>query len=248
MRGDIMTNRFFGENSAWVCIAAILPALLLILPSSAAAQASKSAGAGRSSVQRAGTPKRGPSRAAPARSKSSKRGRPGVKRADESTEASGGQAASEMEPGAESSRGQEGERGNKPGAGSDVAGPDGEQGVRKGSGRTAPVDGVKSQPDEASDMSAGQAGPQQAPRYSRRMEFDARLVYGETAGSGAVILFERGQRQLPPLTKQRTRFLSATIESVLGPEAGSGPKVAGARQEAEPDKAAPRSTSNGSRD
>ncbi len=53
-------------------------------------------------------------------------------------------------------------------------------------------------------------------RRSNHMEFDARLVRGETAGSGAVILFERAARRLPPLTKQRTRFLAATLEPVLG--------------------------------
>lgn len=61
-----------------------------------------------------------------------------------------------------------------------------------------------------------QANAGAAAQYSHRMEFDARLVYGETAGSGAVILFERGQRQLPPLTEQRKRFLSATVEPVFG--------------------------------
>lgn len=55
-------------------------------------------------------------------------------------------------------------------------------------------------------------------RQSNRMEFDARVVRGETAGSGAVILFERGPRHLAPLTKKRTRFLDDTIEGVLGKE------------------------------
>ena len=55
-------------------------------------------------------------------------------------------------------------------------------------------------------------------RQNTRMEFDARVVRGETAGSGAVILFERGPRHLAPLTKKRTRFLDETIEGVLGKE------------------------------
>jgi hypothetical protein len=53
-------------------------------------------------------------------------------------------------------------------------------------------------------------------RRSSHMEFDARLVRGETAGSGAVILFDRGHRELPPLIKRRSRFLDDTIEPVLG--------------------------------
>ncbi len=53
-------------------------------------------------------------------------------------------------------------------------------------------------------------------RHSRHMEFDARLVRGETAGSGAVVLFDRGERRLPRLTRLRDRFLRATIEPVLG--------------------------------
>ena len=48
-------------------------------------------------------------------------------------------------------------------------------------------------------------------RRSNRMEFDARLIRGETAGSGAVVLFDRGQRVLPQLTKARTRFLDDTL-------------------------------------
>lgn len=53
-------------------------------------------------------------------------------------------------------------------------------------------------------------------RHSRHMEFDARLVRGETAGSGAVVLFDRGDRRLPRLTRLRDRFLRATVEPVLG--------------------------------
>jgi hypothetical protein len=69
-------------------------------------------------------------------------------------------------------------------------------------------------------------------RHSRHMEFDARLVRGETAGTGAVVLFDRGERQLPRLTRLRDRFLRATIEPVLGKRevaapAASEPKEAG---------------------
>jgi len=55
-------------------------------------------------------------------------------------------------------------------------------------------------------------------RRSNKMEFDARLIRGETAGSGAVILFDRGHRELPSLTKSRTRFLYQTLEEIYKPE------------------------------
>ena len=63
-------------------------------------------------------------------------------------------------------------------------------------------------------------------RHSRHMEFDARLVRGETAGSGAVVLFDRGERQLPRLTRLRESFLRATIEPVLGKFRGREPDSA----------------------
>jgi hypothetical protein len=90
--------------------------------------------------------------------------------------------------------------------------------VNKQGDRSVPTN---RKPDNAGGLARGgktieQTNAGAAAQYSRRMEFDARLVYGETAGSGAVILFERGQRQLPPLTEQRTRFLSATTEPVFG--------------------------------
>jgi hypothetical protein len=55
-------------------------------------------------------------------------------------------------------------------------------------------------------------------RRSNRMEFDPRLIRGESAGSGAVILFDRGRRALPPLAQRRRRFLRPTIEAAVGPE------------------------------
>jgi hypothetical protein len=87
--------------------------------------------------------------------------------------------------------------------------------------RVLPGDSGKQKLDRVGGIRGGvkaveQAGAAGAPRFSNRMEFDARLVYGETAGSGAVILFERGQRELPPLTEQRKRFLAATTEPVFG--------------------------------
>ncbi len=53
-------------------------------------------------------------------------------------------------------------------------------------------------------------------RRGNRMEFDARLIRGESAGSGAVFLFQRAQRPLPSMIKKRTSFLRDTVGSVLG--------------------------------
>jgi hypothetical protein len=49
------------------------------------------------------------------------------------------------------------------------------------------------------------------------LEFDARVVRGETAGEGAVVLVDRGRRALRPLVRRRTRFLRPTLRAVLGP-------------------------------
>jgi hypothetical protein len=89
-------------------------------------------------------------------------------------------------------------------------------------GRGAVNESSKRKTDSVGEIRGGvkpgsAANPSGATPYAHRMEFDARLVYGETAGSGAVILFDRGLRELPPLTEQRKRFLSATIEPVYGP-------------------------------
>jgi len=71
--------------------------------------------------------------------------------------------------------------------------------------------------DEADPDRAVQPGSGNL-RRSNVMEFDARLVRGETAGSGAVVLFDRGQRPLPPLTRRRKRFLDPTLAVVAGAE------------------------------
>lgn len=49
-----------------------------------------------------------------------------------------------------------------------------------------------------------------------RMEFDACLIRGETAGSGAVFLFQRAPRALPSMVKTRSSYLSETVQDVLG--------------------------------
>lgn len=61
-------------------------------------------------------------------------------------------------------------------------------------------------------------------RRSNNLEFDARLVRGQRAGAGAVVLFNRGSRPLPPLTGERRGFTRATVVDVLGPEALARPE------------------------
>ncbi len=49
-----------------------------------------------------------------------------------------------------------------------------------------------------------------------RMEFDGRLVRGESAGAGAVFLFERAPRPLPSMVALRSTFLQDTVREVFG--------------------------------
>lgn len=53
-------------------------------------------------------------------------------------------------------------------------------------------------------------------RRGNRMEFDARLIRGESAGSGAVFLFQRAQRPLPSMIQKRSSFLRDTVDALLG--------------------------------
>lgn len=52
-------------------------------------------------------------------------------------------------------------------------------------------------------------------RRSGAMDFDARVIQGEAAGKGMIVLFDRGQRMLPELTQPRRHFLQATVQEVL---------------------------------
>ncbi len=67
---------------------------------------------------------------------------------------------------------------------------------------------------DAASASAPPAGT--GLRRSNRMEFDARLVKGQTATSGAVYLFQRAPRKLPPLLSMRQSYLKQIVEPVLG--------------------------------
>ncbi len=56
-------------------------------------------------------------------------------------------------------------------------------------------------------------------RRSRVMEFDARLIQGQSPRAGAVYLFHRAPRRLPELVKLRPRFLKKIVVPVLGERA-----------------------------
>lgn len=77
---------------------------------------------------------------------------------------------------------------------------------------------AEGQEDGAQGGEAGQQDQASSLRRGNRMEFDARLIRGESAGSGAVFLFERGQRPLPSMINKRKSFLRDTVDSVLGDE------------------------------
>jgi hypothetical protein len=113
------------------------------------------------------------------------------------------------------------------------------------SGENEPYGANQNGAAEHEAKSINDALKQGTAQRSNRMEFDARLVYGETAGSGAVILFERGQRQLPPLTKQRTKFLAATTEPVLRKNARLRYADQDDNKENKPDKTEKKSTIDG---
>lgn len=75
------------------------------------------------------------------------------------------------------------------------------------------------QTDQTDQGADGQQATQQkgpSLRRGNRMEFDARLIRGESAGSGAVFLFERAQRPLPSMIDKRKSFLHGTVDSELG--------------------------------
>jgi hypothetical protein len=89
--------------------------------------------------------------------------------------------------------------------------------------------------DEGSDDSAGDGGESveveassdeemSGPGLQRssRMEFDGRLIRGETARAGAVFLFERVPRPLPSMVKLRESYVSDSVSDVF-PDAQQRP-------------------------
>jgi len=81
------------------------------------------------------------------------------------------------------------------------------------------ADAEASEDDEESDGETPEDVKEAASatlQRGNRMEFDGRLIRGETAGSGAVFLFQRVPRPLPSMVKTRTSYLSDTVQEVLG--------------------------------
>lgn len=71
---------------------------------------------------------------------------------------------------------------------------------------------------EAPAEEAAAGAPSLSETQSRRLDFDARVIRGETAGRGAIVLFERGGRSFAPLARVRRKFLLPTILAVFGEE------------------------------
>lgn len=69
---------------------------------------------------------------------------------------------------------------------------------------------------ELVDGEQGEESAAPSLRRGNRMEFDARLIRGESAGSGAVFLFQRAQRPLPSMIDKRSSFLRDTVDTLLG--------------------------------
>lgn len=70
-------------------------------------------------------------------------------------------------------------------------------------------------------------------KRSNRMELDARLVRGEAARSGAVYLFQRAPRRLPPLVDLHQSWLDEIVVPVLG-RGALGPAPANAASVPDP--------------
>ena len=84
---------------------------------------------------------------------------------------------------------------------------------RKGKRRPKKVDKApEAEATPKSPKGEGAAGP--SLRRSNRMEFDARLVKGERA-AGAVYLFHRTPRPLPPLLHPKREVLNRIVWPVL---------------------------------
>ncbi|MBI5526436.1 MAG: hypothetical protein HY897_08875 [Deltaproteobacteria bacterium] len=73
-------------------------------------------------------------------------------------------------------------------------------------------------PAQAEKAEPAAQGPEGGPMLQRsnRLEFDARLIQGQLAKSGAIFLFDRAPRPLPPLFKLRRSYLDDIVEPELG--------------------------------
>jgi len=79
---------------------------------------------------------------------------------------------------------------------------------------------------EAATEPAPDAPGEPVLQRSNRMELDARVVRGETARSGAVYLFQRAPRRLPPLVGLQQSYLDEIVVPVLGQDALRAPSAA----------------------
>lgn len=70
--------------------------------------------------------------------------------------------------------------------------------------------------DEHEDDAETAADETSSLQQGGRVEFDARVVRGEGAGSGAVYLFERPPRPLPSMIDRRSSYLDGTVQGALG--------------------------------
>jgi hypothetical protein len=85
-----------------------------------------------------------------------------------------------------------------------------------GAGPAVAQDGADQEEGETQDEAQDDEQSGSSLQRGNRMEFDARLIRGESAGSGAVFLFDRGQRPLPSMIERRRSFLRGTVDSALG--------------------------------
>jgi len=65
---------------------------------------------------------------------------------------------------------------------------------------------------------AADAGDGQELRRGEKVEFDARLIQGQTAKAGAVFLFERVSSDLSSMVKERRSYRQEIIEEVFPQE------------------------------
>lgn len=93
-----------------------------------------------------------------------------------------------------------------------------------GAGTTAPEDGAaggqaKAKAEEERDLKRGE-----------RVEFDGRLIEGQTAASGAIYLFERLPSELRSMVRERQSYRREVLETVyengVPPPAATGERPA----------------------
>lgn len=106
----------------------------------------------------------------------------------------------------------------------------------------------KDKEEEAVEEAPAEEAADTSVMRSNRMEFDERLVKGQSASSGAVYLFKRVPRHLPGLVPMRRSYRARIVEPVLG-ERELKPAVYSTEVEDEEEEAPPaKADKNGSSD